>query len=292
MLMAAGLFGNNMDKKITIGIFQGRLTPSRGRGIQFFPFEEWRNEFAVMNQRGLDEVEFIFDKERMEENPLWKTGGAKEIVKIAKENRITIKHICADYFMREPFHKSDPEERKRNVQLLKDLLYKAKEVGAVDVEIPFLDNSSIRTEEDKKIVTEALFEGLEIAKSLNMDISLEADLRPLDFEKLLLSIESPNLKVTYDSGNSSALGYDAKEELEILGRYLSNFHLKDRIKRNGTVSLGTGDANFEEVFLGLKKVNYRGSITLQVARGEEGREAETTGEHIRFLNSYVEKYLN
>ena len=43
------------------------------------------------------------------------------------------------------------------------------------------------TEEDKKIVTEALFEGLEIAKILNMDISLEADLRPLDFEKLLLN---------------------------------------------------------------------------------------------------------
>ncbi len=244
----------------------------------------------MMNKLGLDEVEFIFDMERLEENPLWMSGGTKEIAKLARENQIEIKHICADYFMRKPFHKLKPEERKINVQLLKALLYQAKEVGAEDIEIPLLDNSSMKTEEDKKIFADALLEGLEEAKHLEMNISLEADLPPEEFQRFLSNMASPNLKVTYDSGNSSALGYDAKEELEVLGKYLSNFHLKDRVKGNGTVPLGTGDANFDEVFLGLKKANYRGSITLQVARGEEGREEMTTAEHIVFLNQYLEKY--
>ena len=46
---------------ITYGIMQGRLTPSQGRGIQFFPFENWRNEFYESAKLGLNEIEWIFD---------------------------------------------------------------------------------------------------------------------------------------------------------------------------------------------------------------------------------------
>ena len=31
--------------KYSTGIMQGRLTEPRGRGIQFFPFENWEREF-------------------------------------------------------------------------------------------------------------------------------------------------------------------------------------------------------------------------------------------------------
>ena len=44
-----------------IGIMQGRLTCPKGRGIQFFPFDNWENEFYKAEKLGLDEIEFIFD---------------------------------------------------------------------------------------------------------------------------------------------------------------------------------------------------------------------------------------
>ena len=47
--------------KTQIGIMQGRLTETKGRGIQFFPFENWENEFKVGKGVGIKEIEFIFD---------------------------------------------------------------------------------------------------------------------------------------------------------------------------------------------------------------------------------------
>ena len=46
---------------LSFGIMQGRLTPANGRGIQFFPFENWENEFMDCARIGLDEIEWIFD---------------------------------------------------------------------------------------------------------------------------------------------------------------------------------------------------------------------------------------
>ena len=45
----------------SIGIMQGRLTQPKGRGIQFFPFDNWIEEFKVAKEIGLKEIEFIFD---------------------------------------------------------------------------------------------------------------------------------------------------------------------------------------------------------------------------------------
>ena len=46
------------------GIMQGRLTPSNGRGIQFFPFDNWQQEFITGSSIGLNEIEWIFDYDR------------------------------------------------------------------------------------------------------------------------------------------------------------------------------------------------------------------------------------
>ena len=45
----------------SLGIMQGRLTRTLGRGIQFFPFEEWKEEFKAAQEIGIDEIEWIFD---------------------------------------------------------------------------------------------------------------------------------------------------------------------------------------------------------------------------------------
>src|SRR3989344_3359367 len=93
-------------KNIRIGIIQGRLTPPRGRGIQFFPFDNWRAEFYLARDLGLHHIEWIFDLEDYRKNPLWTKAGRKEIKKIIAETGVSIDFICADYFMRNPFHKN------------------------------------------------------------------------------------------------------------------------------------------------------------------------------------------
>jgi len=270
-----------------IGIMQGRLVLPKERGIQFFPFEEWREEFQAASKIGIDEIDFIFDLDRYEENPLWTQEGIKEIQQAVEESSVKVRHICADFFMRRPFFRVTEDERKENIAILKKLIQAAREIGAENIEIPLVDNSSIKTEEEKDLLVRSLQECLPRAQELGVTISLEPDLPPKELLELVERFGGPFLKITYDSGNSSSLGYDSYEEISTYGKHLSNAHIKDRVLGGTTVPLGTGDANFEGLFRALKEQEYQGSFTLQAARQEDGKEAETILSYVEFLKRHI-----
>ncbi|TSC67866.1 MAG: xylose isomerase-like TIM barrel [Parcubacteria group bacterium Gr01-1014_73] len=278
------------NKKISLGIFQGRLSPSKGKGIQFFPFESWENEFSLAKEIGFEEIEFIFDKECYEENPLWSKDGLKKINQLQKKYGVVIHHICADYFMRNPFFRVTAKIKKQNLVVLKRLLKAAAAIGAKNIEIPLVDNSSIKTDGEEKELTDALSQVRPLAKSLGITIGLETDLPPKKFLSLLKRFNSETIKANYDSGNSAALGYNVVEELNTLSPYLANIHIKDRLLHGTTVPLGTGNTNFEKFFRTLKKNKYQGSMILQVARGEDGKEKETLKSYINFIKNLIKKY--
>ena len=99
-----------VEKSRSIGIMQGRLTESKGRGIQFFPFEEWKEEFKKAQKIELDEIEWIFDYYNYQDNPLWTKEGRSEICKLVSDTGIRVNSICWDYFMRRPFYKYNSTE--------------------------------------------------------------------------------------------------------------------------------------------------------------------------------------
>jgi hexulose-6-phosphate isomerase len=95
---------------------------------------------------------------------------------------------------------------------------------------------------------------------------------PAAFRSFLDEIEHPLVKVNYDSGNSSSLGFKPAEEFAAYGERIGSFHIKDRILGGKTVPLGQGDADFDSLRAGLIDINYQGDFVLQVARGQPGDE--------------------
>lgn len=277
----------NMGKIFSIGIMQGRLTSPKGRGIQFFPFEEWDKEFGEAAKLGLNEIEFIFDLDRYQENPLWSEAGVHKIKNLIATSGVKVSNICADFFMRRPFFRSDESVRKENVEVLKKLIEQAADIGAKNVEMPLLDNSSLKTEEEEEILVRSVTECLPTAQNHNVILSLEMDLPPVRFKNLLEKFTNRQVKAVYDSGNSSGLGYDHYEEVTTLGDFMLNIHIKDRILGGGTVPLGTGSADFNKLFSGLGKIDYRGGFILQAARGEDGEEEKTVRSQMEFLKNYL-----
>ena len=281
-----------------IGIMQGRLVLPKGRGIQFFPFEEWQEEFKSASKIKIDEIDFIFDLDRYQENPLWTEAGVAMVQKSIEESGVKVRHICADFFMRRPFFRATEQERSKrsrevrqdNIAILKRLIAVAQEIGATNIEIPLVDNSSVKAEEEKDILVKSIEECFAEAQARGITISLEADLPPKELLALVKRFNHPSLKITYDSGNSSSLGYDSYEEITTYGNYLSNIHIKDRVLRGTTVPLGTGNADFDKLFRGLKEANYEGSFTFQSARQEEGKEAETILSYVEFVKRYITTY--
>lgn len=272
-----------------IGIMQGRLTPSDGRGIQFFPFENWEKEFSIGQEIGLDEIEWIFDYDRYSENPIWTAEGCQKIQENIKETGVRIHSVCFDYFMRRPFYK-DKGSYEENIDFFSHVLEGMESIGASLIEIPLVDDSSVQSEEERNAVIRLAQDMAERAAGKNIDVGFETDMPPVIFRTFLEDIGRENVVANYDSGNSSGLGYDHREELLSLGTFVGNVHIKDRVFQNGTVKLGTGSADFDKVFSSLKAIDYRGSIILQAARGMDGDEKNNILNQVHFIKEYMRKY--
>lgn len=278
--------------KQQIGMMQGRLTQPKGRGIQFFPFENWEEEFRIARKLGLNEIEFIFDFEDYKQNPLWTIDGVNRIKEIRTETGIQINAVCFDYFMRRAFFKEDVQQVKRieeNTQIIKTILESMKQLQIKLLEIPLVDDSSLKSDKEKATFREWLLKIIDYADE-TINIALETDLSPKDFKEYLNLFNHPRVGANYDSGNSSGIGYDLYEEVTTLGDYIFNIHIKDRIYQGTTVSLGTGSADFDRLFKGLSEIKYKHNFILQAARGVEGEEQDNIVAQMEFVSQYIKKY--
>jgi hexulose-6-phosphate isomerase len=250
-----------------IGIMQGRLSPRIDGKIQAYPASTWQKEFEIAQEIGYAAIEWIVEKP-VETNALMTTSGKTEIKKVIASTGVRIDYVCADIFMQQPLVRMSEETKSQNKEYLLEILKNAKEVGAIGVEIPFVDNSSIKSETEKQEFIDTMQDAFKLAKDLDIKISLETDLSPIAFKELLEQIDLNFIQANYDIGNSASLGYDPEEELDAYGQRILNVHVKDRKLGGTTVPLGTGSADIQGVFQKLNEIGYAGGITMQAARGE------------------------
>ncbi len=279
--------------KHRIGIMQGRLTPPEGRGIQFFPFENWENEFYTAKRLGLDDIEFIFDYENYTQNPLWTTEGRDRIRNVVAKTNVQVPAVCFDYFMRRPFYKAGSDRegliRDENSQIIRRVFDAMKELDIGLIEIPLVDDSSLKNDLEKRKFKDWLLQIVEQTDT-PVRIALETDLGPQDFAAFLMEFDGMGIGANYDSGNSSGSGYDSYEEVTVLGDSIYNIHIKDRVYHGTTVAPGTGSADFDRLFRGLGEIKYRNNFILQAARGIDGEEEKTIASQMEFVNGYIKKY--
>ena len=249
---------------------QGRLLPKYKGRFQAHPKDTWQDEFALANSLGLDLIEFIFDFEDFDKNPLLNDRGIKLIKKNINETNVGVDTICADFFMEQPLHSLDKLKRLESLEVLKKLIKNSSELDITDIVIPCVDNSSLKNERDTNLFVESISELISSLERYRINLSLETDLNPIIFSLLLNRLESQRIKVNYDIGNSASKGYNFREELESYGSKISDVHIKDRKYGGGSVYLGEGDADFDEVFANLKLLNYKGPFIMQAYRDDNG----------------------
>jgi len=267
------------------GIMQGRLLPPQDGRLQCFPRAGWEKEFELASQVPFDYIEWIFDVYGYDVNPIAPDNGLDKLVQLRTAHDVDIRAVCADYFMEKTFLSSREEEPSR-LQELFELMRKAQKLGANRVVLPFVDTSAIRTEQETLGVVRVLESALPVSKETRVELHLETSLDPEQFRALLDRIPDPMIKVNYDTGNSASLGFVPEEEFGAYGDRIGSVHIKDRKRGAGTVPLGTGNVDFESVFREMKRINYRGDITLQVARGTPGEEVTWARQNIEFVRNF------
>ena len=282
----------------TYGIMQGRLAPPEDGRFQSFPRKSWREEFARARAAGLDYIEWIHDAYGEAKdpatgricNPIFTPEGLAEFDALKAEHNIATTALCGDWFMDVPLIRCSPAERDRREKHLHTLIPIAQRIGATKIVLPFVDNPKINGEYEKQTVIEILKRALPIAVDHNIELHLEADFGPAEFAAFLERIPHPALKVNWDSGNSSGLGYIATEEFAAYGSRIGSVHIKDRYRKPEggieTRPLGTGSANFDDVFTALRSIDYPGGVTLQVARGADNDEVNFIKTQLEFVKRY------
>tara|TARA_B100000315_G_C14553559_1_gene577024 strand:+ start:1174 stop:1983 length:810 start_codon:yes stop_codon:yes gene_type:complete len=249
---------------------QGRLLPKYKGRYQAHPVSYWQDEFFKAAELGLDCIEFIFDYNDYESNPLMTTDGRKEIQSLTDQTGVRVLSVCADYFIEAPLHAENEQTALQNVDVLIKLIKATVELKIKDVVIPCVDGSSIQDENLRDRFTEVLLSIIPGVERHEVNLSLETDLDPFQFEKLLTTLDSPQLTVNYDIGNSAALGYNYKDELSAYGERISDIHIKDRKYGGPSVKLGMGDADMSGFFRGIQQFEYNGPYIMQVYRDGEG----------------------
>jgi hexulose-6-phosphate isomerase len=269
-----------------IGIMQGRLSPRIDGKIQAYPASTWQKEFEIAQEIGYAAIEWIVEKP-VETNALMTDSGKSEIKKVIASTGVRIDYVCADIFMQQPLVRMTEEIKSQNKNYLLQILKNAKEVGAMGIEIPFVDNSSIKNDKEKQEFIDAMQDAFKLAKDLDIKISLETDLSPIAFKELLEQIGLDFVQANYDIGNSASLGFDPKEELNAYGQRILNVHVKDRKLGGTTVPLGTGNADINLVIQKLQEFGYSGGLTMQAARGVN--DVETAKEQLNYVRNLLNK---
>jgi L-ribulose-5-phosphate 3-epimerase len=269
-----------------IGIMQGRLSPRIEGKIQAYPAKTWQKEFEIAQEIGYSAIEWIVEKP-LEVNALMSKSGTQEIKEIILKTGVRVDYVCADIFMQQPLVRMSEKIKEENKKILEQILINSKEIGAIGVEIPFVDASSIKTESEINELISVTEDAFKLAGEIGINVSLETDLNAKEFKTLLEKINLDHVKANYDIGNSASLGYEPLEELENYGQKILNVHVKDRKLGSTTVPLGTGNADIRCVFEKLDEIGYTGGITMQAARGED--DVETAREQLMYTLEMMKK---
>ena len=274
-----------------IGIMEGRLFPPEAGRFQSFPREHWADEYLLAAQASLDCIEWIYDIYGADVNPLATDAGVEQMKLLSKQHGVQVLSLCADYFMDKPLVRANPVELAERLATLKWLMERCKLLGMNRIVIPFVDASRIDTDEEFEGVCATLSGLLPVAADTGIEIHLESSLPPKRFAELLARLPHPMLKVNYDSGNSSSLGFKVQDEFSAYGKRIGSLHIKDRLLDGNTVPIGKGDADFPTLAASLKSIGYSGDFILQVARENPGNEVIWAGQNRDFVQKNFVEFL-
>ena len=253
-----------------IGFMQGRFSPLVDGRIQAFPWQDWQQEFELAARHGFSLMEWTLDQERLYENPLMTRDGRREIEALIDDYGVLIPSLTGDCFMQAPFYKAEGRERELLLKNLVEIIKSCAQVGIKSILIPLVDDGRLEHNVDEKNLIVGLEGVSDVLEDSGVNISFESDFPPEKLARFIDKFESKFFGITYDIGNSAALGYLSNAEIEAYGNRIMNVHVKDRMLGGTTVGLGEGNANIPEAIRELLGCGYQGNFILQTARAKNG----------------------
>ncbi|OGY65320.1 MAG: hypothetical protein A3A16_02635 [Candidatus Harrisonbacteria bacterium RIFCSPLOWO2_01_FULL_44_18] len=270
--------------KNIVGVVQGRL--SRSEELMFFPSETWEEEFAAAEKVGFNAIEWGFVEKDWEKNPILSERGVVKIKRLMEAHKIQIPSICAYFFIDSGFTGAVAAESSN---VLNRLIEQGSKIGVERILIPFLGNSEIKNQKEKKEIIKNLKPCLKKAESFNVELAFETSLGVAELKEFIEQFKHPLVKVYYDTGNrTTCVGDKVPQEIRELNALISGAHIKDR-KFGATASypIGKGGAVFPEIFKALREIKFKGPFIFEAARDPSLDEITLNKTYLKTINKFM-----
>lgn len=244
----------------------GRLSPAVEDRLQFFP-EDWASEFPLAKELGFSYIQWFFDRNDKNTDPINDIWGDVNLVKKIDKARSVLPISSIDCGLY-PMFGPEAERNIRDFKSIFPILESRLETRILS--IPLLEKEAPKSLEEKAETAKNIKDLTQSAKSFGLKVALETEMPAQELLDYVNSLGESNVGVTYDIGNATSYGFACPREIELLGEKIFEVHLKDRkVGSSQSVLLGMGDASFDSCFRALKDINYHGIYTLQAWRGKD-----------------------
>ena len=249
------------NKKINIGILQGRLSQSPKNVLQKFP-NRWSEEFNHASKIGYDYIEFFSERNFNKKNPVWSKNLLKEYKINAKKNNLRIYSFVDDFIINNNF------TRKKILPYYKKLINNLAFLKIKILILPFYEKSKITKKNYKKFIPN-LDKICRFSNLKKIKVLIESNFSPELFFSIKEKIKSKNLYILFDAGNRINLKRNFYKDLLAFNKQIKHVHIKDKNNKIQNVILGNGNVKFFKFFKYLKKINYSGYFTIESTRANK-----------------------
>ena len=264
-----------MPEITELGIMQGRLIdPPNGDDLDWFPFDNWEQEFSIAQSLSLNSIELVIDRKMSSNNPLWTQIGREKINELYTKHTLKPIACCVNFIIDNSICDQIVFNRvKEVIKYLSGLNFKF-------VVMPLFGLSELKTHKNNNFKHNINYLA-DYAKINKIYFLIETNCSGQETLNFLLNLNNKNIGVVYDIGNATLCGQNIENDFKILSSLISHIHIKDKNLAGDNVLLGDGIVDFYSFFKTLKINKYVGSYTLETSRGKNA--IQNSKQNINYL---------
>ncbi|MEM2920720.1 MAG: sugar phosphate isomerase/epimerase family protein [Candidatus Bathyarchaeia archaeon] len=223
----------------------------------------WDKVFDLAAQAGLEGVELGVGEDYFK-TKLWKKEGRRELKGLSEASGVTIPSICLHTYWRFSFASNEEKTRARAQQVAEQAAEIASELGARNLLIPLTSAEGVNPEKARLRWVQGIKSCANMAESFGVIYALENVGQPFarsgeQLSSIIDEIGSSAVRAYYDPGNAVHANLDPVVEIGILGKRISQVHMKDP----GGVHLGEGRMDIPDVLRALEGVGFTGWLIME-----------------------------
>ncbi len=233
--------------------------------------------FDLANDIGFDGVELGWQKpQQIEKGGIFDASNRYHLLNRVERVGIAVPSIVASFVRKGLLFDPDTSVQNRTLNQLIAGIELCECFQAGVLLLPFFGQGDLGHRENAKLVTKHLRALAQEAERANVILGIETSLPADALQRLIGEVNSPNVRVYWDMGNSVSLGYDPFRELKLLYPHIVQVHVKEFMGVPSNESPGSAEG-INSVPLGKGLVPLQSVVETLVDAGYQGWYVLETG---------------